>query len=224
MKRWIFKLVVLLLLGAIVNVAVAWGACFANLYGDLSKIEPDAVRALWARYAPSHWPAPDNNYDGGERAESFWRTFLRTGPHKPVAASDTGPDAYYVHSVNVGWPLRSLEGGVAFADADSEVNRDYTTNIYIWGRLDRDEVWFPFGVIWTGFAINTIFYAAMLWLLAFGPFAARRFIREKRRRCIKCGYDLRGTSGGGGVCPECGARPTGRSRPSKPSPPGRGFG
>ena len=208
MKRRITKLVVFLLLGAVVNVAVAWSACFANLYGDLSKIEPDAVRALWSRYAPPHWPAPDNNYDGGVREELFWQTFLRTGPHKPVAASDTGPDLYYVHSVNVGWPLRSLEGGDAFAVADAEVNKEYLTNIYIWGRLDRDAVLFPIGVIWPGLVINTMFYAAVLWLLAFGPFAVRRFIRNKRGQCVKCGYDLRGSSGGGegGGCPECGWR------------------
>ncbi len=64
----------------------------------------------------------------------------------------------------------------------------------------------PLRPLWPGFAINTIFYAAILWLLAFGPFAVRRVVRRKRGHCIKCGYDLRGTSGGGGGCPECGWR------------------
>ncbi len=62
----------------------------------------------------------------------------------------------------------------------------------------------PLRPIWPGFTVNTIFYAAILWLLTLGPFTARRIIRRKRGRCIKCGYDLRGTSGGGGGCPECG--------------------
>ena len=62
----------------------------------------------------------------------------------------------------------------------------------------------PFLPIWSGFAINTIFYAANLWLLALAPFAARGLIRQKRGHCIKCGYDLRGSSGGGSCCPECG--------------------
>ncbi len=62
----------------------------------------------------------------------------------------------------------------------------------------------PLRPIWPGFAINTLFYAAILWLLTLGTFTARRMIRRKRGRCIKCGYDLRGTSGGE-VCPECGA-------------------
>ncbi len=60
----------------------------------------------------------------------------------------------------------------------------------------------PLRPLWPGFAINTIFYAAILWLLAFGPFAVRRVVRRKRGHCIKCGYDLRGTEQE--VCPECG--------------------
>ncbi len=202
MKRRIITVLIFLLRGALINVAAAWGACLANLYGDISEIEPDAVASLWSRYAPPHWPAPDSNYNGGERAESFLRTFLRTGPHKPVAASDTGPDAYFVHSVNVGWPLRSLEGGDAFTVAYSEVNKDYLTNIYIWGRPDRDEVWFPIGVIWPGVVINTLFYAAILWILIRGPFVLRRYLRKKRGLCSACGYP-RGKSS---VCSECGAQ------------------
>ena len=62
----------------------------------------------------------------------------------------------------------------------------------------------PLRPLWRGFAINTVFYGVLLWMLWLSPFAARRLIRRKRGHCIKCGYDLRGTSGG--VCPECGWR------------------
>ena len=60
----------------------------------------------------------------------------------------------------------------------------------------------PLRPIWPGFAVNTIFYAAILWLLTLAPFTLRRVIRRKRGHCIKCGYDLRGTEHE--VCPECG--------------------
>ena len=75
---------------------------------------------------------------------------------------------------------------------------------YVIGKDD----YLPLRPLWPGFAINTVFYAAILWLLTLGLLTARRMIRCKRGRCIKCGYDLRGTSGGGGVCPECGAPAT----------------
>ena len=55
--------------------------------------------------------------------------------------------------------------------------------------------------MWPGFAINTVFYAAILWL-PFAPFQLRRYLRRKRGLCIKCGYDLRGDFAAG--CPECG--------------------
>ena len=60
----------------------------------------------------------------------------------------------------------------------------------------------PLRPIWPGFASNTIFYAAVLWLPIRGPFVLRRHLRRRRGRCLKCGYDLRGDLPGG--CPECG--------------------
>ena len=52
-------------------------------------------------------------------------------------------------------------------------------------------------------AINTVFYAGLLWLLFAAPFALRRHRRIKRGLCPKCAYDLRGSESR--VCPECGA-------------------
>jgi hypothetical protein len=57
--------------------------------------------------------------------------------------------------------------------------------------------------IWPGFAINTIFYAAIVWVLFFAPGMVRRRLRRKRGQCAACGYSLRGIAGG--KCPECGA-------------------
>ena len=56
------------------------------------------------------------------------------------------------------------------------------------------------GPLWLGFAIHTIFYAAILWLPIYGSFVLRRFIRVKRGLCPKCAYP-RGESD---VCSECG--------------------
>ncbi len=69
----------------------------------------------------------------------------------------------------------------------------------------------PLRPIWPGFAINTVFYAAILWLFMFGVFTTRRVIRRKRGHCIKCGYDLRGAEHE--VCPECGHEVCARAKP-----------
>jgi len=50
----------------------------------------------------------------------------------------------------------------------------------------------PCFVIFPGFLVNTLFYAAMWFGIFFGVATLRRFVRKKRGRCVKCGYDLRG--------------------------------
>ena len=67
---------------------------------------------------------------------------------------------------------------------------------------DLEPLVLPLYPIWTGFALNTIFYASLLWLIIPGPFVLRRFIRKRRGLCLKCGYDLRGVDHQ--ACPECG--------------------
>ena len=73
----------------------------------------------------------------------------------------------------------------------------------------------PLRPIWRGLIINTLIGAA-LWfgLLTLGLWGWRS-IRGTNRRlqgaCVKCGYDLRGVTGG--VCPECGTARTESGRP-----------
>ena len=58
--------------------------------------------------------------------------------------------------------------------------------------------------LWPGFAINTIFYAAILWMMFVMPGALRRKRRSQRGLCIHCDYDLRGAPADSANCPECG--------------------
>ena len=65
-------------------------------------------------------------------------------------------------------------------------------------------------LIWPGFAANTFFYAAVLWLLIPGPFALRRHIRFWQGFCPKCAYPM----GESVVCSECGKELPNRVRPA----------
>ncbi len=58
----------------------------------------------------------------------------------------------------------------------------------------------PLRPIWPGFALNTLSYAVILWLLAGGLFALRRFLRVQQGLCPKCAYPM----GESAVCTECG--------------------
>ncbi len=62
------------------------------------------------------------------------------------------------------------------------------------------EPFLPKAVVWPGFAINTLFYATLLWLLMYGMSALRRFLRVRRGLCPKCAYPM----GESAVCTECG--------------------
>ena len=73
--------------------------------------------------------------------------------------------------------------------------------------VDADFI--PLLPLWPGFALNTIFFAAVLWLVfCAAPGFARRRLRSRRGQCLHCGYDLRGQpspqSGESTKCPECG--------------------
>ena len=60
----------------------------------------------------------------------------------------------------------------------------------------------PYWPIWRGLAVDTSFYATILFVLLGGIDFTRRELRRVRGRCIKCGYDLRGDFSTG--CSECG--------------------
>src|SRR4051812_4131961 len=57
MKRRIIKTCVLLLAGAIINVAVAWGGQLAD-DKRWSIMDPDECRTAWISFAPNSWVLP----------------------------------------------------------------------------------------------------------------------------------------------------------------------
>ena len=117
-----------------------------------------------------------------------------------------GPPWHFAVRIVCGWPLHCLEGTTAPTHAGWEFGFASGAPKESWGlRVDRmsrpwpDNV-LPFRPIWPGFAINTVFYAGVLWLLFAAPFALRRRRRIKRGLCPKCAYPV----GASDVCTECG--------------------
>ena len=93
---------------------------------------------------------------------------------------------WYESDTPDGWQPTGLAGGIKLSG--------------FWEHEVRFPKALPLRPIWPGFAVNTIFYAVVLWLLICGPFAMRRIIRVKRGRCPKCAYPM----GESAVCSECG--------------------
>lgn len=239
MKCWIFKFALFLILGAIVNVLVAW-ACTLGL--NLSRLSgpserssttaesepywvvdqlqrPGAMRYVWVYIPFDFGPAPGLDFYILSRPEPV---DLKEIPQwSQLAYSKSPPKRYHLWAAIFiddarGWPFLSMSSFSAMGahPMKNEILVKSIGGFPVPESLrfqpqfkDIEVEWFncpivPFRPIWSGFAINTTFYAAMLWGLTFGPFAARRYIRNKRGLCIKCGYDLRGTEHE--VCPECG--------------------
>ena len=207
MKKRSVKIVVLLIIGAVVNIAVAW-ACQL-------KFESSPPLPVDSEHQFRGWELWSSNALGAQEigtaigGSSEYIASLEQG--EPPAWSRLRQLPIYEKLDPVvlqgdrafGLPVLSVWYGL---DTKRALGTSLVLSREVTGCLPyRNLAVTP---IWPGFAINTVFYAAVLWLVSLAPFTLRRVIRRKRGACIKCGYDLRGSSGGGGVCPECGV-PTG---------------
>ena len=222
MKRRLTKLVVLLLVGAVATLGISWFLAAGSISRQWSRF---AERGYSNIGEGGFWKIYRRDWFGRVRLRSRW-AFEWTGSLtidlSLPASSDLTPEwAMTVKHVlpgeinrasviaeATGWPLLAMRSHYELGAARLNASGNYESpvraprGILISNGSDVERRILPLRPIWPGFAINTVFYAAILWLLTLGPFTARRMIRRKRGLCIKCGYDLRATSGGS--CPECG--------------------
>jgi hypothetical protein len=60
----------------------------------------------------------------------------------------------------------------------------------------------PVRILWTGVALNALFYIPPIWLVLSIPSRFLAALRRRRGHCGRCGYNLSGNITG--LCPECG--------------------
>jgi hypothetical protein len=246
-KRRFLEILLFLLLGAAVNVAVAWG------YALCLSVDPTVSSAVEYSHGPES-EVPSSQVD-----ELYWWEvwkFQRAAacrvlskyefPHtveildvwpsvdealagcplgRVIDCQPVGTDSRVAVIDGRGWPLLSLSslvycegtpGGImSLMTTNSPLTQHHVAQAYAncqfhveWGislpRPDNTaQHWvdgnyvLPLRPIWPGFAVNTLLYAALLWLFFRAPFDLRRHRRRKRGYCLKCGYDLRGDFFGG---------------------------
>ncbi len=177
MRRRLLTVAIFLLAGAVVHVAVAWGC------------------AVWVN--------PGTRMEKRETPEWAVATFKRPGIASsywyPRGAATGSEDVRFYVVVSAGWPLICSSYqypvfGVGFGPIEGGLDVGFERWRFTWSKA------LPVRPIWPGFAVNTFFYATLLWLLIPGPFTLRRLIRVRRGLCPKCAYPV----GEAAVCSECG--------------------
>jgi hypothetical protein len=225
LKRKACVLVLLLLAGgAIVNVAVAWGCAFnIDFTEDLSKNtassstkDSNADKPFWVlmqtiprlgarRVVSLPWVFSRSKAPSTVVSPQYWS---RTA--NPPTESDIQTFSGWTEDAR-GFPMLAT---YCYWQADANgicVNEQVRYGIPLEQRKvhpitqETDLRAIPLYPIWPGFAINTIFYAAILALLFYGPGKVWRFVRVKRGRCPACGYIIALGTCASGVCSECGA-------------------
>lgn len=202
-----------LLLGLVVNVAVAWGcASFVHLY-EHPLLRKSSGPGLTSE-AGACWRLRKTEYFGytllvgraileGDRMNSHFMDYNPENvPHVPAWSQFAVPPSMrmWMGEISSGWPFHTLSW---FSTVTPSTTTYIHRHVWSFGEYP-DENYLPLAPIWSGLLLNTLFYAAILWLLIPGPFVLRRLIRIKRGLCETCAYDLRGAEHD--ACPECGRK------------------
>ncbi len=216
MKRRMTRVCVFLLLGAIVNVAVAWG--FALRYSPNQMYLGGSMMTGIPSESPV-WLSKELNLRFAVSVHSRIHSYTYPPvdwqpPHWSIASAPPRDEAIkrgtWVYEQACGWPVLSMLSRRLW---DSLVGEQVLLGVPVGERGPLCHRLLPVLPIWPGFAINTIFYAAILWggwLLFAAPGLVRRRRRIKRGLCPACAYPI----GASATCTECGK--------AIPSPSGRG--
>jgi hypothetical protein len=203
MKRRLLRLCVFLLLGAIVNVAVAWAcALWVNERAPAAGGIPatSLLKDVFGNEVHFNYMAFGNANEG-----NGWLVSRRFAVGRTIGDQ---PHTCAVHEVSSGFPIISLTG--QRVSVDGQAVGQYAIllpeqSIQTIGAFAGSCL--PLRAIWPGFAIDTLFYAAIIWLFFALPFKLRRHFRARRKLCPHCAYPI-GTSD---VCTECGKAVSGET-------------
>ena len=213
-----------LLIGAALNVALAWGICVyeASRYGRAARALEDGTgsyfAAPWPSGRPQGWPddplPPMYQGDAIGITCRMWVTLYpaQDGSGAPRSAPSR------VQRWDVGLPLRSMAWEVWTREAWDGTYEVVPTSRWREGLALGTRTNFgvamprvPLMVEWWKFVVNAAVWGGAMWVVSGGVRRWRRARRVERGRCGGCGYDRKGL-GEGVVCPECGRTDTKAAR------------
>lgn len=220
MKRWIVRIAVCLVHGAITAIAVAWAIAWsvADAAGNVTEVATAAGGTLiqretgFGRFSVLVWgesgggPPRDPAFAAHEATMiPEWSGLRQTDWPNPQ--QDTFREIRWVEAH--GWPFLALwYSGRAKIDPSLPGN-----NVFVFSTKGGIETILsnhpnstrralPATPLFGGFVASIALYGFGWWLVLSVPLFVRYMLRRHRGRCIQCGYDMRGQYAAG--CPECG--------------------
>jgi hypothetical protein len=215
------------LIGAVVTVGVAVGCA-------MRARPPGPAATVWKYWSNTtstrsiSWMARGNGLgtsesvllgdDGGYRVRADFEQRVEDPPF-PIGAMPGSSFDGFRRIRTVGWPCACLWGGVDLPGSGTVAAWPLTGrhpsvpssfgSMSIGWPIDPANSrgicgYLPATPIWSGLAIDTLFYGTIAWALLFAPGAIRRVRRRRRGQCVQCGYDRAGLAAGA-ACPECGS-------------------
>ncbi len=214
-RRKLAMLLVLLCGGAIVNIAVAWGINVLSnpfsaryLFGEqISKDSTTWRICLWTRIGSTYFlsqhrwvPTTRSGIIGIDPTSLLPRWF-------DASQLSLNPKFETTLVGGAGFPFVCLYSNLdldsSFTVRNSRTSIQLSTTISPWPAIVIPRN-LPLGIIPSAFAIDTFFYAGIMWLLFAAPGFVRRCVRGgriNRGLCPSCAYPV----GENEVCTECGA-------------------
>lgn len=209
-RRSIRFALIFILIGAIVNVAVAWSielhrALTERIANPSEFLDYSATRrptevALesWIRPVPIEWPNRPSvslmyHYPG------------RRELHQSAYGDNTNP-LFVLDVVSSGWPFACLESWDCIPLWVSSRRgalpvRECSWSVRLTGPRSAE---LPLAPKWPSIALNTVFYAVVAWCGWTCVASVRQCRRRGRGACGRCGYSREGLSRRS-RCPECGS-------------------
>lgn len=203
-KRRIARRVVLfLILGAIVNVGVAWWGAAMMPFRNHSNHRPTGA-GPWPIDVPEDWPP---SVDGIANDWALVTWIMVAGEERHSTGHNRSAPNHHVNVFEAGWPMRSLRTWTISAPPyETSDDRDHKTRMGIDAAeivpffQNRSRLPVPLQPIPLGFTLNTLFYASIFFFPSAGICKLKQHRRLRRGLCPHCAYDLAGITN----CPECG--------------------